>query len=97
MTGVMNDIDQVRMKFELLSPVMDERVTRLWAGAEALALGHGGVAAVTKATGILAKRIVAGKRELETLAEAPPEAPPRSQRVRQPGGGRKRLEDLRPS
>lgn len=96
LTGVMNDIDQVRMKFELLSPVMDERVTRLWAGAEALALGHGGVAAVTKATGILAKRIIAGKRELETLAEAPPEDPPRSQRVRQPGGGRKRLEELAP-
>lgn len=96
LTEVMNDVDQIGVKFELLLPVMDERLTRLWAGAEALALGHGGVAAVTKATGILAKRIIAGKRELEALTKEPPDAPPRAQRIRQPGGGRKRLEEHKP-
>ena len=84
------------MKYERLAPVMDERLTRLWAAAEALAIGHGGVAAVTQATGILAKRIIAGKRDLEALKKDPPKEPPRGQRVRRPGGGRKRLEEHAP-
>lgn len=92
----MNKDDQIRMKYELLGPVMDERMTRLWAASEARALGHGGVAAVTRATGILGKRIIAGKRDLEELEDAPPEEPPRAQRIRQRGGGRKRLEEHEP-
>jgi hypothetical protein len=46
-------VDRIRAKYELLAPVMDERMTRLWAAAEAKALRHGGIAAVTAATGIL--------------------------------------------
>ena len=33
------------MKFEALAPVMNERMTRLWAAAEAEAYGRGGAAA----------------------------------------------------
>ena len=36
----------IRTKFDALRSVMDERVTRLWAGAEADALGDGGIAIV---------------------------------------------------
>ena len=55
----MNPVDKIRWKYEVLAPVMDERMTRLWAAAEAEAHGRGGAAAVTKATGILGKRILA--------------------------------------
>jgi hypothetical protein len=93
----MPNVDRIRAKYELLAPVMDERMTRLWAAAEAKALGHGGVAAVTEATGILGKRIIAGKHDLEALVRAPPTLPPSQQRVRAPGGGRKRLESHDPT
>jgi hypothetical protein len=84
------------MKFEALAPVMDERLTRLWAAAEAEAYGRGGPAAVTKATGILGKRILAGRRDLAALRASPPTEPAQEQRIRKPGAGRKRLEDTQP-
>lgn len=40
----------MRDKWRLLKPTMDERAQRLWAGAEAGAMGYGGVAAVARAT-----------------------------------------------
>lgn len=85
----MFEVDPVRDRFRLLAPIMDERTTRLWAAAEAIALGPGGVAIVTEATGIRKKRIRAGRIELEAMAEHPPAEPPRAQRVRRPGAGRK--------
>ncbi len=92
----MHDVDRIQWKFEKLAPVMDERMTRLWLAAEAEALGHGGIAAVTAATGVSHKRIIAGKRDLVDLDEEPPSEPPRGQRVRRPGGGRKKLEEHDP-
>jgi len=86
-------VDQVRQKFEMLRSVMDERVTRLWAAAEALALGRGGSALVTAATGIRSKRVWLGKRELTDLAASAPRAKAQDQRIRRPGAGRKRLVD----
>ena len=94
--GVMTSVDQIRMKYELLRPVMDERMTRFWAAAEAKVLGYGGIAAVTAATGILAKRIIAGTRDLQKLQKKPTEKVARVQRVRRPGGGRKPLESHDP-
>ena len=94
--ALMHRVEHIRRKYELLAPVMDERMTRLWAAAEAMVLGHGGSAAVTKATGILSKRISAGKQDLEELEREGPTSPPREQRVRRPGAGRKRVVDLDP-
>ena len=48
----MGDVGLVRQKFEALRPLMDERMRRLWAGSEAIALGHGGIAVVAAATGM---------------------------------------------
>ncbi len=42
----------VRQKWRLLKATMNERARRLWAGAEAGAIGYGGVAAVARATGM---------------------------------------------
>jgi hypothetical protein len=73
---------------------MDERQTRLWLAAEAKAIGRGGLAVVTAATGVLRKRIGSGIRELERMALEPLQEPPQSQRVRRPGAGRKKLTDI---
>jgi transposase len=84
-------IEEIRSRYADLAPVMDERVTRLWAAGEAKSLGRGGIAAVTEATGILGKRIRYGIRDLAQLQLSPPGEPPRQQRVRRPGAGRKPL------
>lgn len=88
--------ERIRQKWEALAPTMDERQQRLWLGAEAEALGYGGVRRVTEATGISHKRIVAGKRDLAELRKHPPKQPPREQRVRRPGAGRPRVEEEDP-
>lgn len=90
-------IEEIRSRYDDLSPVMDERVLRLWAAGEAKALGRGGIAAVTKATGILAKRIRYGIRDLAQMQRSPPSQPPRGQRVRRPGAGRKPLTEKDPT
>ena len=60
----------VRTKFDALRSVMDERVTRLWAGAEADALGDGGIAIVARATGLSRTTIRTGRDELRAGASA---------------------------
>lgn len=42
---------------------MHERARRLWAGAEAGALGYGGVAAVARATGMAISTVRKGRDE----------------------------------
>jgi hypothetical protein len=90
-------IKEIRSRYESLKSVMDERVTRLWAAGEAKALGRGGIAAVTKATGILGKRIRYGMRDLTMMRGSPPKESPREQRVRRPGAGRKPLTETDPT
>jgi hypothetical protein len=87
-------VEHVKKVFELMSPVLDERTERLIAAAMATALGAGGTAAVTAATGIRSKRIAAGKRDLRELARSPDS--PLLTRVRRPGGGRKLVEQVDP-
>ena len=74
----------VREKFEVLEPIMDERVRRHWAASEALALGRGGTSAVCEATGISRTTIRSGIAEIQEGSRA--EVGPR--RLRRPGGGR---------
>src|SRR5215831_7575696 len=57
-------VSLIRAKFLALKPVMDERLTRLWAGAEAEALGAGGITLVAAATGMSRTTIRAGRDEL---------------------------------
>ena len=66
------DIDQqIRKRFELVAPVLDERRLRLYVAAEALALGYGGISLVSRATGISRPTITWGCQEL-SAAKAPP-------------------------
>ena len=53
----------VRQKWRLLKATMGERARRLWAGAEAGAIGHGGVAAVARATGMAISTVRKGRDE----------------------------------
>lgn len=93
----MGTVDTLREKYAQLRGVMDERVTRLWAGSEAQALGRGGIAAVVEATGISKSRVRAGIADLQELRLKPDEADARAQRVRRKGGGRHSLESLDPT
>ncbi|MGH7438846.1 MAG: ISAzo13 family transposase [Polyangiaceae bacterium] len=70
---------------------MDERMKRLWAGAEADAYGDGGIAAVERATGLSRTTIRAGRDELRAGAR-----PEDVVHVRRPGGGRPRIEETSP-
>ncbi len=90
----MDGESRVRKRFELLTPVLDERLRRLVAAAEAAAIGYGGVSAVARATGVSRRTIHAGLEELDTTIPEKPAAGLR--RVRRPGGGRKKTVDKDP-
>ena len=81
----------VRTKFLALRPVLDERLSRLWAGAEAEALGDGGIAIVERATGLSRTTIRAGRDELRAGVSVEDVV-----LVRRAGGGRPRIEDTTP-
>ncbi len=77
-------VEALRAKFDALLPHLDERTTRLTLAAEARSLGHGGIAAVARASGASRSRVQQGVAELER-GERP------AGRVRRPGAGRKPL------
>lgn len=78
-----NRVEDIRTRYEMLVPVLDERARRWWAAVEARALGHGGVLCVAAATGMSRTTIQAGLKE---LASGPVEGG-----VRRQGSGRKPL------
>ncbi|HEV3143520.1 MAG TPA: ISAzo13 family transposase [Gemmataceae bacterium] len=81
----------VQEKFQSLTPIMDERMRRRWAASEARALGWGGIALVARVTGLSPVTIRQGLAELKAMGTDPAAETAGSQRVRRPGGGRKRL------
>jgi hypothetical protein len=78
-------IETLKEKFEALQPLMSERLRRYWAATEAKALGHGGIAAVTHATGLSRNTIARGLAELTAHQPRSISSPTHSRR---PGGGR---------
>ena len=95
--GIMADpvmIETLKEKFEALQPRMSERLRRYWAPTAPQALGSGGIAAVTHATGLSRKTSARGLAELaapETLSSSSP------MRSRRPGGGRPPLIETDPT
>jgi DNA-binding phage protein len=63
-------VEVIAEKFASLEPVLDERARRLWAAAEARAIGRGGISRVAEATGLSRITIRMGLRELN------PSSPP---------------------
>jgi hypothetical protein len=82
MAGAVQSEEALAAKFAALLPHLDERQRRLVLGAEARALGHGGIKAVARAAGTSAVTVSRGVDELE--AGGKPWG-----RTRKPGGGRK--------
>ena len=76
-------------KFAVVSPVLNERARRLWAAAESRAIGYGGDALVSAATGLARETIRNGRREIEDGIEV-------SGRVRRAGAGRPGIEKTQP-
>jgi len=78
--------ESLAAKFAVLFPHLDER---LLLGAEARALGHGGIRLVARTAGIREATVALGAAELDSGEEP-------LGRARRPGGGRKRVADLDP-
>ena len=76
-------------KLQAIFPHLDERQRRLLMGAEARALGHGGIRAVARAAGVREATVSLGAGELDSGAGP-------LGRARRPGGGRKKAADLDP-
>ena len=76
-------------KYAIVAPVLNERARRIWAATESLAVGYGGDALVSAATGLARQTIRNGRREIELgLTHAG--------RVRGPGAGRPSLKQTQP-
>ena len=85
-----SNAEMIRRKFRALSGDLDERARRRWAAVEAQALGWGGIAVVSRATGIHRGTVRAGLKELADPDSLAPD------RQRRSGGGRKTYAESQP-
>jgi transposase len=76
-------------KYSAIEGLLDERTRRLWAATESRAIGFGGDALVSAATGLARATIRKGRLELEEGVD------PKG-RVRKPGAGRPSLQQTQP-
>ena len=76
-------------KYTAVKAFLDERGRRIWAAAESRAIGHGGDALVSDATGLSRPTLRAGRREIESGDTLPG-------RIRRPGAGRPGIEQSQP-
>jgi Rhodopirellula transposase DDE domain len=83
----------VQEKYRSLTPIMDERMRRRWAASEAIALGWGGITLIAQATGLSPVTIRQGIAELKDPTTLAADEAEDNLRIRQPGGGRKRLSE----
>jgi transposase len=86
----------VKYKFNKLSSLMDEKLKRQWAATEAKVIGHGGIALVSRATGIDKNTIKSGITEITKKGRKSKLSNNSSSRIRKEGGGRKSLLEKEP-
>lgn len=82
-----NIVKAIKDKYEILSSELDEKARRLWAAAEANSIGHGGIIAVAKATGLAVSTIRIGQSEIKRSSKNQKDQEAR--RIRRKGAGRK--------
>lgn len=87
----MNHETIVRQKYRKLKSSMDERMRRLWAGAEAEAIGRGGIKAVAQATGLAISTVTLGRNEVRAGVKTD-----NLVKVRRKGSGRRAHEVAHP-
>jgi hypothetical protein len=80
----MTTFKELKRKFDIIWPHLDERARRMMAANEAYQLGHGGVSEVSRACGLSRVTITKGMRELRDRPLMPG-------RIRRPGAGRPAL------
>jgi len=85
-----NVLSGVRERFDRLAPLFTERLRRLWAAAEAVTIGRGGVPIVAQATGLARSTILRGRDDLCHIPSLPLTG------ERRPGAGRKPLVETDP-
>ena len=85
----MIDEDAIRYRWETFGSKLDERGRRLFAAGEVRTAGWGGLAAVSRITGLARSTINRGEDDLDA-------APLRQGRVRRAGGGRKTVAENDP-
>ncbi|MDR1533478.1 MAG: hypothetical protein LBU64_00025 [Planctomycetota bacterium] len=56
--------EQISLRFTQLAPTFNERSIRLFAAAEANAIGYGGVSCLSRITGLSRPTIAKGQREI---------------------------------
>ncbi|NOR35352.1 MAG: ISAzo13 family transposase [Woeseiaceae bacterium] len=79
----------IAVKFSAVVDALDERGRRLWAAAESDAIGYGGDALVSDATGLSRDTIRAGRRQIHSGNAV-------GDRLRAEGAGRPRIEQSQP-
>ncbi len=84
---IQENLDDLMLK---VLGALSESQARWYVARETLARGRGGLKAMNELTGMSRPTILKGIRELQRRQELP------SERIRQPGGGRKRLEESDP-
>ena len=84
------ELDRLKAVLDELNPHLNEKTRRLLAAAMANAIGYGGMAAVTRISGLSKATLELGRQQLSgevTLVD---------HRVRRPGGGRKPVTEIYP-
>src|SRR5215472_8855813 len=77
-------IREAKQRYRQMVPVLNERSRRRFVALEARALGHGGVSAMARISGLARSTIYNGLRDIRNKVSVPPG------RLRKPGAGRKR-------
>ena len=87
----MIDETAIKTRYGAVAPLIDERARRLFAGSEALAIGRGGVAAVSRATGLARSTVQRGMADVRAQERVG------RGRIRRPGAGRPPIEERDPT
>ncbi len=86
----MDDDQRLAQRLAAILPHLNEKQRRILLAAEARALGYGGITRVARATGM-------SRDTIHTALQEHEQAVPGSERVRQRGGGRKKMRDRDPT
>lgn len=88
-------IEKIKTRYETIRPYLNEKTARIWVAVEAISLGRGGITIVSSAVGLSRTTIhvgineVKGEKPIKSVADI-------KHRIRQPGGGRKKVKDKDP-
>ncbi len=83
----MTQHEPLQSRFEAMWPHLNEKLRRLWAAAEAVSFGYGGITAVHDVTGLSRSVIIQGTQEVSG------KRPIVETQIRRPGAGRKAIKD----